>query len=367
MESLRQAGVEVFPYFRANDELRHFSVAGKASVPLRLFHSPTDVRAFRRLLREVKPDVVHLHNPYPLISPSVIRVAKAEQIPVVHTVHNYQHVCAAQMYFRLDTGRDCRLCAGRRIPTPAVRHACYHESRIESAAMAAAIVAARPAWRMVDRFLPISEPIAEHLVQFGIPRERITVKPNSLPDPGPPTPPGTGFLLACRLRTEKGVRVLLRAWELARLDSSHTLTIAGDGPDREHVEAATRTHEGIDYVGMVPHQTVQELMRRAAVVVQPSQWQEPFAMTTIEAMAHGRPLIATSMGGMRYHVDSEVGWSVAPDAESIAQALREATHADLAALGRAARRRYESRFSPRVVTAQLIGVYEELAAARRAA
>jgi len=361
---LRDAGVDVQTYFRSNDEIRDFGPASLATLPIRLFHSPADVGAFRRMVRSFRPDVVHIHNPYPLISPSVIRVAHSEGIPVVATVHNYQHVCASQMYFRLDVASECRLCAGRRVPTPAVRYACYHESRVQSAVMAAAIVAARPVWRLVDRFLPVSDPIAEHLAETGIPRAQITVKPNPLPDPGPPTAPGEGFLLACRLRAEKGVRVLLRAWEMADVGSTSNLVVAGDGPDREHVEETARRLPGIEYVGMQSREGVADLMKRCAVLVQPSQWHEPFGMTTVEAMARGRPVLATAMGGMASHVDSEVGWSVGTSAEAIAEGLRQATAADLGGLGAAARRRYEERFSPPVVTAQLLRVYEEVSAAR---
>lgn len=357
---LRSHGVDVATYFRSNDELPDFSKAALASVPLRLFHSPSDVRAFRKLIRAFRPDVVHVHNPYPLISPSVVRVAHAEKVPVVATVHNYQHVCAAQTYFRLDIAEECRRCAGRRLPTPAVRFACYHDSRVQSALMAGAIVAARPVWRLVDRFLPVSRPIADHLIETGIPSSRITIKPNSFPDPGPPSPPGRGFLLACRLRSEKGVRILLRAWELAGIGPVSRLVIAGDGPDRPYVEDAAKHLPGVEYAGMVSRETVGVLMEESAVLVQPSQWHEPFGMTVAEAMARGRPVLATAMGGMAELVDDEVGWSVATDAASIADALRAAAVADVGALGAAARRRYETRLSPPVVLEQLLRVYEEV-------
>jgi glycosyltransferase involved in cell wall biosynthesis len=362
---LRDSGVDVTPYFRSNDEIDRFGPAGWAMVPLRQFHSPEDVRAFGRVLREVQPDIVHLHNPYALISPSIVRVAHREGVPVVHSVHNYTQVCAAGTYFRYDAAAVCHRCQGRRVLWPAVRHACYHESRAQSAVFAAAIMAARRVWPLVSRFLPVSHHVAEHLLRMGIPGERITVKPNSLPDPGPASPPGEGFLFASRLRSEKGVRMLLQAWELSGLGQHSRLTVAGDGPERAFVEQQVRRLTGVEYVGRVSRAGVAELLGRAGVLVQPSRCEESFSMTKVEALAHGRPVLATALGGLVECLDSEVGWLVEPNPEALAAGLRAAASADLARLGQAARRRYQERLSPAVVTTQLLGVYEELSAERR--
>jgi glycosyltransferase involved in cell wall biosynthesis len=118
------------------------------------------------------------------------------------------------------------------------------------------------------------------------------------------------------------------------------------------------------YLGGVSRGEVAELLKSCGVLVQPSMWEEAFPMSTVEALAHGRPVLATAMGGLKEAVDAEVGWSVEPTAEALTAGLRAAAAADLVALGRAARRRYEQRLSPSVVTGQLLSVYEEVIAER---
>ena len=356
---LRDAGVVVETHFRSNDEIDDFGRAGWATLPARLFYSRADVRRVRELIRGFKPSIVHLHNPYPLISPWVVRVARAEGTAVVQTVNNYLHVCAAGTYFRFDDGVLCRACVGRAVPWPAVRYACYRESRAYSAVLGAALVAARPTWRLVDHFLPVSDAVATHLVRdAGLPASRVSVKPNAVPDPGPQPPPGRDFLFAARLRREKGVRLLLDAWEQSGLGGERRLVVAGGGPESELVADRAKRLEGVVAVGEVPPDEVGRYMTTAGVVVMPSVWHEPLPLTAIEALAHGRPLIASNMGGLASLVDAEVGWRIQPTVAALAEALRTAASADLASLGRAARRRYLEQLSPQRITGQLLEVYQ---------
>ena len=120
IEQLRADGVEVIPYIRDSDEIEGFTPLGKAGLAVRPLVSPVDALAFRRLLREVQPHIVHLHNPFPLISPWIVRTAKAQRVPVVQTVHNYRHVCVNGIHFR--DGAPCFECVGKALPWPAVRH-----------------------------------------------------------------------------------------------------------------------------------------------------------------------------------------------------------------------------------------------------
>src|SRR5437868_9975004 len=229
---LRAAGVEVVPFLRSSDEIGTLPLSQKALLPLGPIISPPAIKALKELIRTERPDIVHLHNPYPLISPWIVKTAQAHGLPVVQTVHNYRQVCANGLYFR--DGHICHDCRGRAVPLPAVVHACYRGSRAQSALMATALTVHRGTWRGVDRYLALTDAIAAHLRDFGIPDERIVVKPNSVPDPGPPAPLGDGFLFVGRLSPEKGVSLLLDAW--ARRPGG-TLRIVGDGPLRPLVES----------------------------------------------------------------------------------------------------------------------------------
>src|SRR4051794_2764523 len=199
---LRAAGVTALPFLRSSDEIGGLPPAQKALLPLSPVYNGASQRALATLLTTERPDLVHLHNPYPLLSPWVVRTAHKHHTPVIQTVHNYRQVCAPGVYFR--DGHVCHDCRGRRFGVPAVRHACYRGSRAQSAVMATTLAVHRGTWHSVDRYLALTDGIAAHLRDYGVPEERITVKPNAVPDPGdPPRDQGDGFLYAARLSPEK--------------------------------------------------------------------------------------------------------------------------------------------------------------------
>src|SRR5689334_15335948 len=138
---LRDAGVRVVPFLRSSDEIGTLPISQKALLPLGPIISPAAIRSLRELLRTERPDLVHLHNPYPLLSPWVVRTAQAHGLPVVHTVHNYRQVCAPGLYFR--DGHICTECRGKAFPLPAVRHTCYRGSKAQSAIMATTLAVHR--------------------------------------------------------------------------------------------------------------------------------------------------------------------------------------------------------------------------------
>lgn len=355
---LRGAGIEVETYSRRNDELDDFGLAQWAGMALRPTISPADVRAVRRVIDSFHPDVVHLHNLLPLISPWVVRTAHAAGVPVVQTVHNYLHVCVAGSYFR--DGHPCHDCQGRSVPWPGVVHACYHRSRAQSAALGLALAVHRQTWRLVDRFLAVGRTVARHLETMGIDPRRIVLRGNPVADPGPTSPPGPGgALYVGRLASAKGPQLLLAAWRLSGLGSSHRLRLAGDGPDRAAIERVARELPGVELLGPVSHQRVLELMVESSFVVAPSLWEEPFGLAVVEAMAHGRPVLATNLGEPREIVDTESGWVVEPSAEGLATGLRTAFDSPLERIGLAARARYEEQFSPPVSLANLLTAYAE--------
>jgi glycosyltransferase involved in cell wall biosynthesis len=357
IEQLDRAGVEVVPFLRSSDEIPSLPWAGKALLPVSPLWSPDAVRALTAVLRMHRPDVLHLHNPYPLLSPAVVRIAHRHRVPVVHTVHNYRQVCASGIYFR--DGEVCHDCRGRRLGLPAVIHRCYRDSTAQSAVMAVTLAAHRPTWRSVDRYLALTTSIADHLRGYGIPTERIVVKPNAVPDPGPPGPPGDGFLFASgRLAPEKGLDLVLSAWSRHPDGALGTLRIAGDGEQRGLAEQAAAARCDVVYLGPLDQAGVRAAMAEAAVVVVAPRWHDVLPTVVLEALSAGRPVLGTAMGGVPYQV-GEAGWVVEPAADALAAALPTA-RAEAAGRAAAARARYEATFHPDVVTRALVGVYEGL-------
>ncbi|MEU2700976.1 glycosyltransferase family 4 protein [Micromonospora aurantiaca (nom. illeg.)] len=393
---LTAAGVEVLPFLRSSDEIPSMSKPAKALLPISPIWAPKAQHDLDRLLTEHRPDVLHLHNPYPLLSPWVVRTAHKRGVPVVQTVHNYRQVCSSGLYFR--DGVICQDCRGRTLGVPAIVHRCYRNSRAQSALMATTLAVHRPTWKSVDRYIALTTAVADHLRDYGIPDERIVVKPNAVPDPGAPAPSGNGFLFMGRLSPEKGLDLLLAAWRRHPVGALGPLRIAGDGELRPRAEAAADERPDVLYLGQLDRSGVRAALADSSVVLATSTWHDVLPTVIIEALASGRPVLGTALGGIPYLVGAdgprepagtgpaevataapgdgrvalpsgvqrgEAGWVVAPEVDVLAAALPLAA-AEARMLAGPARSRYERTFHPDVITKRLIDIYAGLAGGRPA-
>jgi glycosyltransferase involved in cell wall biosynthesis len=363
---LRAAGVEVLPFQRSSDSIGELPTVEKALLPISPIYGRSAQRDLSELLERERPDVLHLHNPYPLLSPWVIRTAHAHGVPVVQTVHNYRQVCSSGLYFR--DGHNCTDCRGKLLGWPAVRHKCYRGSAAQSALMATTLAVHRPTWHSVDRYIALTDRIAAHLRDYGIADDRIEIKPNGLPDPGDPPPLGANFLYAARLSPEKGLPLLLDAWQRHAEGTLGDLRIAGDGELRPLAEKAADARSDITYLGGLDRTEMERERRAAAVVVAVPTWNDVLPTVILEALAAGRPVLGTAVGGIPYLLGEEqspaseiAGWLVQPDAAALAAALPIA-RAEADRRGPAARERYQRFFHPDVLTARLIDIYTGLTA-----
>jgi glycosyltransferase involved in cell wall biosynthesis len=361
---LTEAGVEVIPFQRSSDSIGALPLGQKVLLPLSPIYGRAAQQDLSALLVEHRPDVLHLHNPYPLLSPWVVRTAHAHGVPVVQTVHNYRHVCSSGLYFR--DGHHCRDCRGKAFGWPAVVHKCYRESAAQSALMATTLAVHRGTWKSVDRYIALTDTIAAHLRDYGIPDQRIVVKPNGLPDPGEPAPLGDGFLYGARLSPEKGLALLLEAWRRHPDGALGPLRVAGDGELRPLAEQAAAERADVTYLGPLDLAGMIAARRDAAVVVAVPTWDDVLPTVVLEAMAAGRPVVGTAVGGIPYLLGTDgrgrpAGWAVEPDPNALAAVLPLA-RAEAAAVAPAARERYLTAFHPSVLTGQLVDLYGQLSA-----
>jgi glycosyltransferase involved in cell wall biosynthesis len=359
---LGAAGVEVLPFLRSSDSIGELPLAQKALLPLSPIYGRAAQQDLSALLNEHRPDVLHLHNPYPLLSPWVVRTAHQHGVPVVQTVHNYRQVCSSGLYFR--DGHNCQDCRGKAFGWPAVAHKCYRGSAAQSALMATTLAVHRSTWKSVDRYIALTDRIAAHLLDYGIPADRIVVKPNGLPDPGEPAPLGDGFLYAARLAPEKGLALLLDAWRQHPDGALGPLRIAGDGELRPLAERAAAERADVTYLGALDQAGMDTARRASAVIVAVPTWNDTLPTVILEAMAAGRPVLGTDVGGIPYLLGADqaptaAGWIVKPDADALAAAFPIA-RTDAAGLAPAARARYLTAFHPDVLTRQLIEIYTTL-------
>jgi glycosyltransferase involved in cell wall biosynthesis len=358
VDALRERGVEVIELFRDSDDI----VAGRVS-KAQLAFSPTRnnhaVSELRRLIRSSRPDVLHAHNLFPLLSPALVSQARRHGVATVATVHNHRYYCMAATLRR--DGHDCTECLRLRTPLPGLVHGCYRGSRLQSASMAMALTRHAPTFKRIDRCIALSADIRDTLVRFGVSPERIVIKPNTVDDPGPPTPPGRDVLYVGRLIEEKGIGLLLEAWQRAPDGGRGRLVIAGDGPLRPQVEEAARRRDDLVYLGKVEPGRVHELMTDAAVVVVPSLWSEAFPRVVVEALAHGRGVLTTPFGSLP-EIVGDGGWIVPADAPAWDRTLTRIAGApeESVAKGRAGRATFERKYSRDVVMDQLLQIYRKV-------
>jgi glycosyltransferase involved in cell wall biosynthesis len=359
---LRDGGHDVALFERRSDDIATRSLLGRAAVPLLVPWNPAARRELATRLRADRPDVVHVHNTFPLLSPAVLAACADADVPAVATLHNYTQVCPPGTLHR--DGRTCTECVGTS-PLPAIRHGCYRGSRLATVPMAVGLAANRRRWWSgVARFFCISSAQRDVLVRAGMPAERLTVKHNFVPDPGVRrTAAGEYVLYLGRLAEEKGVRLLMAAWESIAAGGSLgvPLVLAGAGPLQDEVTRWAQGREDVRYLGLRGPAECRDLVARAAAVVAPSTWLEAFGLVVVEAMAAGVPAVAAAHGAFGELVEDGVtGLLHRPgDPESLASCLRRvvAAPARNRELGEAARRRYERDFTPSVGLDRLLAGY----------
>jgi glycosyltransferase involved in cell wall biosynthesis len=362
---LEEHGHQVVRYEARNDGLD--AMPSWTLARQSLWNSRTH-RDVRRLLERERPALVHVHNTLPVISPSVYYAARGAGVPLVQTLHNYRLLCPSAVLFR--AGAVCEACLHLPLAHPAVRYGCYRGSRAASAVVATTSVLQRlfGTWtRCVDLFVALTKFARGKFIEGGLAGDRIMVKPNFAPDPMVERWDGDYALFVGRLSPEKGVRPLLDAWR--RLGGRIRLRIIGDGPESRAVTEAVEAGVAIDYLGRQSPEAVAAAMAGAKFLVFPSVWYETFGLTIIEAYAAGLPVLASDLGAMTDLVkDGVTGLRFRPgDPEHLARVVEWALEhpGDLRAMGRNARREYESRYTPERNLAMLLEVYE--AALRRRA
>ena len=360
VEMLRAAGHQV-ALLEADNRTIDGSLAVIAAAGS-VFHSPASQRRADSLLSDFRPDVLHVHNWFPLLSPSVITAAQAHGVPVVQTLHNFRMVCANASLFR--GGSICCDCIGRKLPVAPVLHACYAGSVAGSAVVTAAFAYHRFAqtWDAVSIFIALSQFQRDLLVRGGLNPAKTVVKPNFVRDSVDGTA-GSGrggfALFAGRLVPEKGIRTLLRAWQ--ENPNLPRLKIMGDGPLASEVRERAMRLPRVEYLGQQPKSAVAEAMRDARLLVFPSECFEPFPLTILEAIAAGTPVIAAHLPSLAELVrEDETGLCFAPgDARDLARKVGMLSNATQAyrAIRLRCRAFYEQHYTESINCRLLMDIY----------
>ena len=361
---LVRAGNEAVEYFRHNDEIKSGAAFSNIALGFRTVWSPAARNQLYLLLKKYKPDIVHFHNTFPLISPAAYYACRDLGIPVVQTLHNYRLFCPAAAFFR--DGKVCEDCLDKS-RWQAVRHACYRQSRCASSAVAAMLSFHHwyGTWKnLVNCYIALSEFSRAKFIEAGLPPEKIVVKPNFvLPDPG--VGPGSReyAVFLGRLSEEKGLRTLLQAW--AHVNRNCPLRVIGEGPllneIRSDISRSALSHVRLD--GRLSRQESLMALQGARIFILPSNCYENFPMTIAEAYACGTPVLASRLGAMQEIVRGGcTGLHFTPgDAEDLAKKVEWAwAHPEeMRAMGRNARTEYELKYSAERNYNLLLAIYHQ--------
>ncbi len=364
-QMLRNAGHDVITYCRSNHEIKEYSGLQRLALIPQTIWATDSRRDFAALLDEQKPNIVHVHNTFIMISPSIFSACEERGIPVVHTLHNYRLLCPAGTFYR--SGHVCEECVEHSL-WRSVRYGCYHDSRVTTAVVASMIAVHRGlnTWKHPSHFyIALSQFARTKFVDAGLPADRIFVKPNFMDhDPGAPTDKDDYAVFVGRLSPEKHVNTLLKAWQKGK--AHFPLIILGGGPQFHELQESARRKglDGVRFMGYQPRQDVIPTIRKARFLVFSSEWYENFPVTIVEAFACGTPVICSRLGAMQEIVsDGRTGLHFnTGDVDDLAEKTDWAwtNRERMVEMGKEARREYETKYTAQINCRLLTDIYDQV-------
>jgi len=296
---LRAHGNEVIVVERDNKEIG--GLGAKLSAVGSMIHSKSAKAEMSSILRDQLPDVVHIHNLYPQLSPSVVEACKEANVPVVMSVQDYKLTCPTAQHLR--HGKICEKCIGGAEWNCAI-HNC-RKSVPMSVAYALRNTVTR--WRGtlrddIDAYLCCSRFVADLTIRGGYPADRVRVLYNfsDLPDAPKKTSPGDYIAYVGRISPEKGIDVLIEAARRNKLP----VKIAGDGSAMPELQS--NLPGNVQFVGKLSRDALPNFLMNARMLAVPSTWYEAFGIVCAEAMAYRLPVVASDIGGLPEVVDHNV-------------------------------------------------------------
>lgn len=344
---LEQYGNEVIQWIPKSSSIKKLNLLLKAKVALKSSWSRSSYQHVSEILRTHQPDLVHVHNTIPLISPSVYTACQTFRTPVVTTLHNFKLICPGAYLYR--DNKVCEDCLGKIIPYPAVLNSCYRNNRLQSTIASAGLTfnKLRGTYENdVDIYIALTRFSRQKFIQGGLPPHKVAVKPNFISENiSPGKHQGKYALFVGKLLSYKGIETVLKAWDM--LDGDIPLKIVGQGPLEILLRGSLPS--GVEYLGSLARDQVLELMQEATVLVFPSEWYEGFPMTITEAFATGCPVVAARMGAASEIIkDGLSGWHFDPgNSADLARVVQEAwsNSKELLRRGNLARKQYNECYS----------------------
>jgi glycosyltransferase involved in cell wall biosynthesis len=372
---LRRFGHEVTEFTLSNDALEGSRWKGRLRAAMTAPWSFSAVTKLKGLLRSEEPEVIHVHNTFPLFSPSVFYAAHGLRCATVMTLHNYRIFCAAGVPLR--GGRPCVDCLDKHSSLPALRYGCYRESHLATLPLSLTVTLHRllGTWqREVDGFICLTEFQRGLMAKAGLAEDILFVKPHCYLDAPTPLPWAdreNKAVFIGRLGREKGVGVLLEAWRQWG-ESPPLLEIIGDGPEELDLRAFAQDSglaEHVVFRGRLPFASAQKRVSSARMVILPSISYEGFPMVIREAFALGVPVVGSRIGSIQSLVSEGVNGTLfqSGEANDLLRTIRKLWCDDetLKNLSLGARATFDAKFTPDLNHRALMKIYGAATERRR--
>jgi glycosyltransferase involved in cell wall biosynthesis len=366
-ELLRSKGIEVDQYFVDNDA-EISGLGNKIKAAKNIVWSTESLNNVRMAIQASKPDVVHVHNFFIHISPSVYKACNLEKVPVVQTLHNFRTCCAAANLMRDD--HTCQDCVGK-FPGPALKHKCYRGSLAATIPLVLMQQVNRWNGSFTERcsgYICLSEFAKEIFTRSGLPNNKLHVKPNFATDHGASTKKRENKIVFIgRIVDEKGPHILVDAWLKAQ-PKGWTCHVLGEGDMKDDLMAKSKDCESLKWHGWVSKEEVEEFIETSKFVIMTSTCYEGFPLALAEALSYGTPAIVPNHGAMPEIMQTpEIGFAAEPsNPEDFAKVIIEATQItdqDWQTRSQAARQRFEQNYTPEANFHALMEIYQKVQSA----
>jgi glycosyltransferase involved in cell wall biosynthesis len=365
---LKERGHKITEYVRHSDEIRNQGVWGNIKGAFSTPWNPFSKKHLHEILQREKPDILHVHNFFPLLSPAVFYAVKNLKAATVFTLHNYRLFCPASILMR--QGRPCTDCLNARSVFPSIVYGCYRESRIATLPLAAMIGLHRflRTWeKHVDAFIALTEFQCEIMSKSGLPEEKFHVKPHFYADqpyPNAWNDRQEKIVFIGRLGEEKGASLLIKAWKKWG-DDAPLLEIIGDGPEQPLLTnqiIANNLTGKIRLAGQLPFEETQSSLAASKLLILPSLCFEGFPMVIREAFALGTPVAASRLGAMKsLIIENKNGVLFDPGSSDDIYRTVKAYWFDqqkLSEMGAAARVEFEEKYTAETNYKMLMNIYQ---------
>lgn len=365
---LEKYGNQVIKYTVSNDKFDNAGILGKLSTTLGMLWSFKNYNAVKKIIAKEKPDIVHIHTFFPLLSPSVLYAAKRSGAKVVATLHDTRLICPCATSLRGTTlcnecgdGHYFRMC----------KYGCFKNSKLQSFIVAGIFKYHRirkSFYRQIDKYVCLNDNQISLLKNIGFDEKKIVKKYNFVPDTRANVKPveieglpGRYVVFYGRIGEEKGIRLLMQIWEKL---SDIPLAVMGAGPLEKEFEVWAKKKENVYFLGYTQHDKCLSIVKDGEFVVFPSIWYEGCSMVEIEAESLGKGLVATDLGFSVEAIENGInGYKIklgnTDEFVKIIQKLWDSPE-KCKEIGKRAREDYERKYMPDDNYNQIVNIYESL-------